>query len=75
MIINNDREPKYSLIYIGSVLLEHLNSNKGSSINDLYMLIKNIIDKNIHIDFLYYTLDWLFILDKIKLEGDRIIKC
>lgn len=75
MIINIDREPKYSLFYIGSIILECINNKNKISIDELYVDIKKKIDKNLHIDFLYYSLDWLFILGKIKLEGDKVTKC
>lgn len=75
MIINKDREPKYSLFYIGSAILEYVGKNDRVSIDDLYIKIKSVIDENLNIDFLYYSLDWLFILGKINLEGDRVIKC
>jgi len=75
MIINQDREPKYSLFYIGSIILEILDKSKGISIDELYVQVKEQIDKNLHIDFLYYSLDWLYILSTIKLEGNKVIRC
>ncbi len=51
MIINIDRDPKYSLYYIGGIILDLLNSNnKNLSIEIIYTKVKNIVDKNIHID-------------------------
>lgn len=75
MIINQDREPKYSLFYIGSVILEILEKSKGISIDELYDKVKDRIDKNLHIDFLYYSIDWLYVLSAVKLEGNKVIRC
>lgn len=75
LIINVDREPKYSLYYIGSVIIEKLNQNDEMVIEDLYKSICSEIDANLHIDFLYYSLDWLFLLSLIRVEGNRVVLC
>ncbi|EDT83668.1 hypothetical protein EXN65_20770 [Clostridium botulinum] len=76
MIINIDRDPKYSLYYIGGVILDLLNSNnKNLSIEIIYTKVKNIVDKNIHIDFIYYSLDWLYMLSLINISENRVILC
>ncbi|ACQ53417.1 hypothetical protein AGE29_03690 [Clostridium botulinum] len=76
MIINIDRDPKYSLYYIGGIILDLLNSNnKNLSIEIIYTKVKNIVDKNIHIDFIYYSLDWLYILSLINISENRVILC
>ncbi|GFR38221.1 hypothetical protein PRECH8_15170 [Insulibacter thermoxylanivorax] len=76
MIINVDREPKYSLYYIGAVILDELKINgKMMPIEQLFENIRAKIDKNLHVDFLYYALDWLFLVSLIKLDEDRIVLC
>ncbi|MBN1039057.1 hypothetical protein DVW12_10115 [Clostridium botulinum] len=75
MIINLDREPKYSLLYIGSVILDILEKKKGILIDDLYLELKNSIDNNLHIDFLYYAIDWLYMLSVINLNRNQVTKC
>ncbi len=75
MIINLEREPKYSLYYIGGIILEILNKNNNIPIETMYDQVKKIIDDNLHIDFLYYSLDWLYILSKIKVNENRGILC
>lgn len=75
MIINTEREPKYSLFYIGSVILEILNEKDNVEIDMLYEALKEKIDTNMHIDFLYFSLDWLYILSKIRLEKNKVIRC
>lgn len=76
MIINIDRDPKYSLYYIGGIILDLLNSNnKNLSIEIIYTKVKNIVDKNIHIDFIYYSLDWIYMLSLINISENRVILC
>lgn len=75
MIINIDREPKYSLYCIGGITLEELYRSKNISIEDLHEKLKHIIDENLHIDFLYYTLDWLYLLSLINIEEDKVVLC
>lgn len=75
MIININREPKYSLYYIGSIILEELERNISISIETLFTKISSRIDENLHIDFLYYSLDWLYILSLVRVEGDRVEQC
>lgn len=75
MIINVDREPKYSLLYIGGIILSILENKKSICIDELYLELKKIIDKNLHIDFLYYAIDWLYILSIIRLDGREVTRC
>lgn len=75
MIINTERSPSMSLYYIGGLVLKALKKENNQAIENLYLLIKNDIGFDLHIDFLYYTLDWLFIISCVKLENGRICLC
>ncbi|MFD2671188.1 ABC-three component system middle component 6 [Marinicrinis sediminis] len=76
VIINVDREPKFSLYYIGAVILEELKLNGNMlTIDYLFEIIRSKVDRNLHVDFLYYSLDWLFLLSLIRLEEDRVVLC
>lgn len=75
MIINMDREPKYSLFYIGYDILNNLQHKNGASIEEVYNLTKKNIDNNLHIDFIYYALDWLYISSLIQIKGEKIFLC
>jgi len=76
VIVNVDREPKYSLYYIGAVILEELKSNGDApTIDDLFETIRLKVDRNLYVDFLYYSLDWLFLLSLIRLDEDRVVLC
>lgn len=73
MIINTERNPVLSLYYLGSEVIEVLSSNKSLLLDDLYNKLKKRINKNIHIDFFYYTLDWLYMQSLIELQDRKVI--
>lgn len=75
LIINRNRNPKYSLYFIGGIVLEELKKENTIPIEVLLKRIRDKVDKNLHIDFLYYSLDWLFLLSLIRLKRNRIILC
>ncbi|WP_371932390.1 ABC-three component system middle component 6 [Bacillus sp. WLY-B-L8] len=75
MIINLNREPKYSLYNIGSIIIKQLKDSKNMDIGVLYSKIRLEIDQNLHIDFLYYALDWLYMLSIIEIDENRVVLC
>ncbi|KHL97007.1 hypothetical protein QW71_03555 [Paenibacillus sp. IHB B 3415] len=75
MIVNIDREPKYSLYYIGGIILGILKKQDHISIDELYQKTKQLIDENLYIDFIYYSLDWLYMLSLIEIEKDKVKLC
>lgn len=75
MIINLDREPKYSLYYIGAIILEQLKAANSLPLESLFDIVRAEIDTDLSIDFVYYTLDWLYLLSLIRLNGDRVGLC
>ena len=75
MIINIDRRPEYSLFYIGSLIIELLKKINRATIETIYdkICLETNIDYNIN--YIYYSLDWLFLMEKINLSGDELILC
>ena len=72
MIVNNERDPELSLYYLGGTFLNILEQKKVISIENLFLEVQVKLNKKIHIDFLYYALDWLFLLSLIKLEEGKV---
>jgi len=72
MIINVERDPVLSLYYLGAVVIEILSESSIIIFDDLYEELMKKIKQNIHIDFFYYTLDWLFMQSLIDLQGRRV---
>ncbi|OEF96894.1 hypothetical protein BHF71_11255 [Vulcanibacillus modesticaldus] len=75
MLISTDRNPEYSLYYLGAIILDILYKYKCIEIDLLFKSMNEKITKKLPIDYLYYSLDWLFLLDLIKLNGDKIELC
>lgn len=76
MIINKDRNPVFSLYYLGAVILKNLSSEKIFTIDELYEEIKEQVCDRYHIkisiNFFYYALDWLYIQSLIELNNEGI---
>ncbi len=72
MIINIDRKSNFSLYYLGSVLLAILEQVTVISIEDLLSEMQNQLKEKVHVDFIYYALDWLFLLSVVRIEGGHV---
>lgn len=72
MILAYDRNPKFSLIYIGSIILEKLKERKDIDIEELFSYIKEKIDKSISVNYLFYALDLLYLLSMVYIEGEKV---
>jgi len=75
MIINMERNPSMSLYYLGSFVIKQLLCKNDQMIEELFSSVKNELGIDLHIDFLYYSLDWLFIISAIKFENGRVCLC
>ncbi len=72
MIINSQRKPDFSLYYLGGVLITILEPVKEMSIDLLIEESQKHLENRIHVDFIYYALDWLYILDLVKVEEGKV---
>lgn len=75
MIVNLERSPEYSLYYVGGIVIEYLRKHGKSQIEQLYAEIKSHINENVHVDFLYYALDWLYLLSLVEMEKNTVMLC
>lgn len=74
MILNNSN-PEYSIYYIGGVLLNILYENSNNlSLIDLYEKYKSKIKKYANFTYFILSIDWLYLIDAIKIENGYI-KC
>lgn len=75
MLILNERNPKISLYYLGSVLLNFLISQEISRIHlsDLYEKFNSY--HSVSFNRFMLALDWLFILGKIKQAENGVLEC
>ncbi len=72
MILNSQRQPDFSLYCLGGMLLEILEKQKILSIEELLEESQQRIEKKVHVDFIYYALDWLYLLDLVKIEEGKV---
>lgn len=72
MIVNIERESSLSLYYLGGIILSILEQKIVISIEEIILEVQQKIDKKLHVDFIYYALDWLFLLDLIKIEEGKV---
>jgi len=75
MLILNERNPKISLYYLGAKLLEFISNYDIERIRlfDLYERFNEI--HHVAFNRFVLTLDWLFVLGKIKQHDDGALEC
>lgn len=70
IIIRNDINPQMNLYYIAGLILDFLKSNNKGDIENIYKHL-HIRNNKISINVVYYSLDWLYLINAIKLtEGE-----
>ena len=72
MILNSQRHPKFSLYYLGGVLLKMLEDKKVVSMWEMFNEVQKTLGEDVYIDFIIYSLDWLYLLDLIKVEEGKV---
>lgn len=72
MIINIERNSELSLYYIGSIIIDWLMKENVISIESLLRRVVNSYGNEIHVDFVYYALDWLYLMSLVKIEEGNV---
>ncbi|ENU1220897.1 ABC-three component system middle component 6 [Enterobacter hormaechei] len=69
-MITIDSDPKANPVYIGSVVLRLFQNNDSMviDISRLYDLVNAVFE--LSFDLFLYSLDWLFIIGAIELDGN-----
>lgn len=75
MIMSANLNPKYSLYYIGGIILRMLQQERSLNINTLVENILKEYDYNINIEYIYYSVDYLYLMSLIKADGGYIELC
>lgn len=74
MLLPDNINPKFSIYYIGSLIIKKLKEKKSQDLLDLYKEIKK--ENNISFSLFVLTIDWLFLVDIAKIEHKgEIILC
>ncbi|MGN6482694.1 ABC-three component system middle component 6 [Luteibacter sp.] len=66
MLLPEDVNPRQSAYFGGGLLLQHLYEVRRASIYELFGLVKSEISFPVFV----LSLDWLFLLDLVELDGD-----
>ncbi|EJQ11759.1 hypothetical protein IE3_03220 [Bacillus cereus BAG3X2-1] len=75
LIIRNDVRPESNIYYIGAKFLDYFRQCKEIEMHDFFNLAYADFS-SISINQIIYTLDWLYILNKIDLiDEGLIIRC
>lgn len=72
MIINSQRQPDFSLYYLGSLMLDFLKKSEAVPIDDLFINVQKKVKEQVHVDFMYYALDWLYLLGLVEMKEGRV---
>lgn len=75
MIIGKDVTPSKNVYYLGGIILKTLNEFKEADVPFLDVFQRVSEKEKVSISLFTLTLDWLFILDVVKLDKGAIKKC
>lgn len=75
MILFENEYPRVSIYYLSSIMINILNEYKELKFDVLYKLLEDSIGYTVSIDDVYYSLDWLYLLDLVDVSGDKVILC
>jgi len=75
MIITKDSNPENDIYFLGSILIEVLDSIQGDKIDFLDAYQKMNDQKRISVNLFSLVVDWLFLIGSVKSEKSYIIKC
>ena len=62
MILFENEDPRVSIYYLSSIMINILNEYKELKFDVLYKLLED-------------SLDWLYLLDLVDVSGDKVILC
>lgn len=75
MIVGRNTSPNYQVYNIGALILVVFKEKKTKDISviELYELVRT--KQNISISLFSLGLDWLFILEAVKIDSGNIVLC
>jgi len=76
ILVSKYSNPQSCIYYLSAIMLSILKKdNVSNNIVDFFIYLKFHVNKNFTYANYIMALDWLFILNAITLEEDRIILC
>ena len=74
MLLPDTIHQKYSVYYLGALLLKRLQQNGSMSVADLYVTTKKEIDMSFKLYLL--SLDWLYLINVAKVnQNGEVVLC
>ena len=74
LVIRNDIKPSLNLYYIGAQILVALQESGPLTIDNILKQL-NYSDHNITVNHIYYSCDWLYLLELININEQGEIIC
>lgn len=73
MLLPDNIRPENSIYYNGALVLQVLQESGSMHMFDLY----SKVSENIQISFSIFVLclDWLYLIDAAKIEGEKVVLC
>lgn len=75
MILFENENPRVSIYYLSSIMINILNEYKELKFDVLYKLLEDSVGYTVNIDDVYYSLDWLYLLDLVDVSDNKVILC
>jgi hypothetical protein len=66
MLVPDNIHPENTIYYNGAIVLDFIQKNKIMSVVDLYLRV--VDERNMSISVFILSLDWLFLIDVIRLN-------
>lgn len=74
LLIDDNNRPTNTVYYLSALvydLLKEENSQRGINSSDLYEeIVHSILNRNVNFVFFVLALDFLFLLDKLEIDGE-----
>lgn len=72
MIVNFERDPKFSLYFIGAKVIEILKKEPNISLDSIYQQLNLAYNEELSINYFYLAIDWLYLIDKVAIVNDKV---
>lgn len=69
MIVDFDSDPRNSIVYTSSLILDYLKDENNS--RDIHELCRYCLNLNMNYSILFLTIDWMYLLGIVREINDR----
>jgi hypothetical protein len=72
MLVDYDIEPKLNIYFLGAEIIKLLVKYHSLDIKEIQNKLSQKISVDVSIEYVYLTLDWLFLVSNININKNRI---